>query len=83
MSSFSGVLELPIPSTEGKIQYATLQIVRVNGLKDKTDEDPNKHIIYIDFTVIDPTTNLPKRFIISANKLTTNIPYKFYLTIVQ
>ena len=84
MSSFSGVLELPIePNTEGEIQYATLQIVRVNGLKDMTDEDPNKHIIYIDFTVIDPTTNLPRRFIISASKLTTNIPYKFYLTIVQ
>lgn len=86
MSSFNGVLELPLErELEEDKEYTpiTLPIIRVNGLKDMTDEDPNKHIIYIDFTVIDPTTNLPRRFIINASKLTTNIPYKFYLTIVQ
>ena len=86
MSSFNGVLELPLErELEEDEEYTpiTLPIIRVNGLKDMTDEDPNKHIIYIDFTVIDPTTNLPRRFIINASKLTTNIPYKFYLTIVQ
>ena len=86
MSSFNGVLELP-RDNEDETSYIytpiTLPIIRVNGLKDMTDENPDKHIIYIDFTVIDPRTNLPKRFIISANKLTTNIPYNFYLTIVQ
>ena len=84
MSSFNGVLELP-QDNEEETSYTpiTLPIIRVNGLKDMTDENPDKHIIYIDFTVIDPRTNLPKRFIISANKLTTNIPYNFYLTIVQ
>jgi hypothetical protein len=85
MSSFNGVLELPLGRelVEDEEYTPVQSIIRVNGLKDTTDEDPNKHIIYIDFTVIDPTTNLPRRFIISASKLTTNIPYKFYLTIVQ
>ena len=84
MSSFNGVLELP-QDNEDETSYTpiTLPIIRVNGLKDMTDENPDKHIIYIDFTVIDPKTNLPKRFIISATKLTTNIPYNFCLTIVQ
>lgn len=85
MSSFNGVLELPRDNEDETSCYTpiTLPIIRVNGLKDMTDENPDKHIIYIDFTVIDSRTNLPKRFIISANKLTTNIKYNFYLTIVQ
>lgn len=79
MSSFNGVIELEL--SDGI--KTTLPIIRVNGLKDMTDDNPDKHTIYIDFTVIDPNTNLPKRLIISANKLTTSIPYNFYLTIVQ
>lgn len=79
MSSFNGVIELEIDE-ENKV---TLPIIRINGLKDMTDDNPDKHTIYIDFTVIDPTTNLPHRLVINANKQVINNPYKFYLTIVQ
>ena len=79
MSSFSGVIEVAVSEE----QYQTLPIIRINGLKDMTDDNPDKHTIYIDFTVIDPTTNLPHRLVINANKQSINNPYKFYLTIVQ
>lgn len=79
MSSFNGVIEVEV-DRETKV---TLPIVRINGLKDMTDDNPDKHTIYIDFTIIDPTSNLPHRLVISANKQTVNNPFKFYLTIVQ
>lgn len=79
MSSFNGVIEVEVDE-ETKV---TLPIIRINGLKDMTDDNPDKHTIYIDFTIIDPTSNLPHRLVISANKQTVNNPFKFYLTIVQ
>jgi hypothetical protein len=79
MSSFSGVIEVSVDEENN----TTLPIIRINGLKDMTDDNPDKHMIYIDFTVIDPTTNLPHRLVINANKQIINNPYKFYLTIVQ
>lgn len=79
MSSFNGVIEVPVDNENS----LTLPIIRINGLKDETDDNPDKHMIYIYFTTIDSTTNLPHRLIINANKQTINNPYKFYLTIVQ